>query len=154
MVKGWIRGQGEFNLVYKNKTAWSEIFGFFSNACEFRRITALCAPFCKVRRIHRQRLGSHEEEGGRGADHHAQVHQKREHRGTVPERRNPRRTPNRYSHTPNPLSSPQRHLRHLSQGNRNLARRHPRLLHSPCLPYRLSLILLHPPHSPAISPPV
>eukprot|EP00826_Nyctotherus_ovalis_P007033 TRINITY_DN1172_c0_g1_i3.p1 TRINITY_DN1172_c0_g1~~TRINITY_DN1172_c0_g1_i3.p1 ORF type:complete len:575 (-),score=140.34 TRINITY_DN1172_c0_g1_i3:40-1764(-) len=46
MVKGWIRGQGEFNLVNKQKPSWNEIWSFFAG-CEMRRIVALCCPFCK-----------------------------------------------------------------------------------------------------------
>ncbi len=48
MVKGWIRGQGEFNMTNKNKLAWSEIWQFFGNYCEARRAAILCVPFCKV----------------------------------------------------------------------------------------------------------
>jgi len=46
MIKGWIRGQGEFNLVNKQKLSWSEIWRFFSG-CEMRRVVVLCCPFCK-----------------------------------------------------------------------------------------------------------
>ena len=46
MIKGWVRGQGEFSLTNKQKPAWNEIWGFFSG-CEMRRIVTLCCPFCK-----------------------------------------------------------------------------------------------------------
>ena len=47
MIKGWIRGQGEFNLANKGKLAWNEIGSMFCNICETRRIPILCTPFCK-----------------------------------------------------------------------------------------------------------
>jgi len=46
MVKGWIRGQGEFNLTSKQKLSWGEIWGFFASG-ETRRASVLCVPFCK-----------------------------------------------------------------------------------------------------------
>lgn len=46
-IKGWVRGYGEFNLIYRNKPSWKEIYNLFWNPCKLKIVPALCVPFCK-----------------------------------------------------------------------------------------------------------